>query len=53
VSDVTQVLVRVQQADARAAEDLLALRYEEPRNFAPQRMAAESPGQTEEFREKQ
>ena len=46
MSDVTQVLDRVQQGDAHAAEELLPLVYEELRKLAAQRMAAESPGLT-------
>jgi RNA polymerase sigma factor (TIGR02999 family) len=46
VSEVTRILDRVQQGDARAAEDLLPLVYEELRKLAAHKMAGETPGQT-------
>jgi len=46
VSDVTQILERVEQGDAKAAEELLPLVYEELRRLAVARMAQEVPGQT-------
>lgn len=46
MSDVTQILDRVQQGDARAAEELLPLVYEELRRLAAARMAQEQAGQT-------
>jgi len=46
VSDVTQILDRVQQGDAKAAEELLPLVYEELRRLAAHKMASEVPGQT-------
>ncbi|MHC1762867.1 MAG: sigma-70 family RNA polymerase sigma factor [Verrucomicrobiia bacterium] len=46
MSDVTQILDRVQQGDPRAAEELLPLVYEELRKLAVVRMANEKPGQT-------
>src|SRR5262245_36728024 len=46
MSDVTHILNRVQQGDARAAEELLPLVYEELRKLAAARMAQEQPGQT-------
>ncbi|PWU10190.1 MAG: RNA polymerase subunit sigma [Verrucomicrobia bacterium] len=46
MSDVTQILDRVQQGDPRAAGELLPLVYEELRKLAAARMAQESPGQT-------
>ncbi len=46
VSDVTRILDRVQQGDAKAAEDLLPLVYQELRKLAAQKMALQPPGQT-------
>jgi RNA polymerase sigma factor (TIGR02999 family) len=46
MSDVTQVLRRIEEGDAAAAEQLLPLVYEELRKLAAARMAAENPGQT-------
>jgi len=46
VSDVTQILERVEQGDAKAAEELLPLVYEELRKLAAHKMAGESSGQT-------
>jgi RNA polymerase sigma factor (TIGR02999 family) len=46
VSDVTQVLYRVQQGDAEAANQLLPLVYEELRKLATARMAHEQANQT-------
>jgi len=46
VSDVTRILDRVQQGEAKAAEELLPLVYEELRRLAAHRMASEAPGQT-------
>ena len=46
VSDVTHILDRVQQGDPRAAEELLPVVYEELRNLAGRRMAAEAAGHT-------
>ena len=46
VSEVTRILDRVQQGDARAADELLPLVYEELRKLATHRMAGEAPGQT-------
>ena len=46
MSDVTQILDRVQQGDAKAAEELLPLVYEELRKLAAAKMAQQSPGQT-------
>jgi RNA polymerase sigma factor (TIGR02999 family) len=46
VSDVTRILDRAQQGDARAAEELLPLVYEELRKLAAAKMAHEAPGQT-------
>jgi len=46
VSDVTQILERVEQGDGKAAEELLPLVYEELRKLAAHKMAGESSGQT-------
>jgi RNA polymerase sigma factor (TIGR02999 family) len=46
VSEVTHILDRVQQGDARAAEELLPLVYEELRKLAAHKMAHEAAGQT-------
>jgi RNA polymerase sigma factor (TIGR02999 family) len=46
VSDLTRILDRAQQGDARAADELLPLVYEELRKLAAHKMAGEVPGQT-------
>jgi RNA polymerase sigma factor (TIGR02999 family) len=46
VSEVTRIFDRVQQGEARAAEELLPLVYEELRKLAGARMARIPPGQT-------
>lgn len=46
MSDVTRILDRVKQGDAKAAEELLPLVYEELRKLASAKMADEKPGQT-------
>ena len=46
MSDVTQVLSRIEQGDLPATHELLPLVYEELRRLASQRMAQETPGQT-------
>jgi RNA polymerase sigma factor (TIGR02999 family) len=46
VSDVTHILDRVRQGDAKAGEELLPLVYEELRKLATHRMAQEAPGHT-------
>src|SRR5438552_94341 len=46
MSDVTQILDRVQQGDPKAAEELLPLVYEELRKLAAAKMANEASGQT-------
>ena len=46
VSDVTRILNRVQQGDAKAAEELLPLVYDELRKLAAHKMAGEANGQT-------
>ena len=46
MNEVTQILDRVQQGDAKAAEELLPLVYEELRRLAAHKMANEAAGQT-------
>ena len=46
VSDVTQILERVEQGDPKAAEELMPLVYEELRRLAAARMAQEAAGNT-------
>jgi RNA polymerase sigma factor (TIGR02999 family) len=46
MSDVTQILERVEKGDGKAAEELLPIVYEELRKVAAQRLARELPGQT-------
>jgi RNA polymerase sigma factor (TIGR02999 family) len=46
VSDVTQILERVEHGDCKAAEELLPLVYDELRKLAASKMAHEPPGQT-------
>jgi len=46
VSDVTHILNAIEQGDARAADELLPLVYEELRSLAARRLSHESPGQT-------
>ena len=46
MSDVTRILDRVQQGEARAAEELLPLVYDELRKLAAHKMANEAPGHT-------
>jgi RNA polymerase sigma factor (TIGR02999 family) len=46
VSDVTQILLAIDQGDAKAADELLPLVYEELRKLAAHRMAKEAVGQT-------
>jgi RNA polymerase sigma factor (TIGR02999 family) len=46
MSDVTQILERVERRDAKAAEELLPLVYEELRKLAAAKMAQEQPAQT-------
>jgi RNA polymerase sigma factor (TIGR02999 family) len=46
MSDVTQILERVERGDGKAAEELLPLVYEELRKLAAAKMAQERPGQT-------
>lgn len=46
MSDVTQILSRIEAGDALAAEQLLPLVYDELRKLAAARLAQERPGQT-------
>jgi hypothetical protein len=46
MADVTQILSAIEHGDLQAAEQLLPLVYDEPRQLAAQRLACESPGQT-------
>ena len=46
MSDVTRILTAIEQGDARAADELLPLVYEELRRLAAQKMSQERPGQT-------
>ncbi len=46
MSDITQVLVRLERGDGRASEELLPLVYGELRRLAATKMAQEKPGQT-------
>ena len=46
MSDVTRILAAIEQGDARAADKLLPLVYEELRRLAAQKMSHEQPGQT-------
>jgi RNA polymerase sigma factor (TIGR02999 family) len=46
MSDVTRILTAIEQGDARAADELLPLVYEELRRLAAQKMSHEKPGQT-------
>ena len=46
MSDVTRILNAIEQGDARAANELLPIVYEELRRLAAQRLAHEKPGQT-------
>jgi RNA polymerase sigma factor (TIGR02999 family) len=46
MNDVTRILSAVEHGDARAAEHLLPLVYDELRRLAAQRLAQEKPGQT-------
>src|ERR1051325_4265003 len=46
MSDVTHILNSAAQSDARAANELLSLVYEELRRLAAAKMASEAPGQT-------
>src|ERR1700757_4147869 len=46
MSDVTQILERVEKGDGKAAEELLPLVYSELRKLAAHKMAQEQPEQT-------
>jgi len=46
MSDLTQILNAIEHGDARAADELLPLVYEELRRLAAQKMLHERPGQT-------
>jgi len=46
MSDVTQILIAIEQGNAHAAEKLLPLVYDELRRLAERRLSKESPGQT-------
>lgn len=46
MSDVTRILDRLQQGEAKAAEELLPLVYDQLRKLAAHKMSNEPPGQT-------
>jgi len=46
MADVTRILNAIEQGDAKAADELLPLVYDELRLLAAQKMSQESPGQT-------
>ena len=46
MSDVTRILAAIEQGDARAADELLPLVYQELRRLAAQKISREQPGQT-------
>jgi RNA polymerase sigma factor (TIGR02999 family) len=46
MTDVTRILLDIEQGNPKAAEQLLPLLYEELRKLAAQRLAHEKPGQT-------
>ena len=46
MSDVTRILIAIEQGDAKAADKLLPLVYEELRRLAGLKMSQEPPGQT-------
>ena len=46
MSDVTRILNAIERGDARAADELLPLVYEELRILAAQKLSYETPGQT-------
>jgi RNA polymerase sigma factor (TIGR02999 family) len=46
MTDVTRILNAIEQGDAKAADDLLPLVYEELRLLAAQKLSREPPGQT-------
>ena len=46
MSEVTQILEAISRGEAKAADELLSLVYEELRRLAAAKMASEAPGQT-------
>ncbi len=46
MSEVTRILTAIEQGDAKAADELLPLVYEELRRLAARKMSHEQPGQT-------
>ena len=46
MAEVTRILSAIEQGDAKAADELLPLVYEELRRLASHKMSRESPGQT-------
>ena len=46
MSGITNILIAIEQGNARTADELLPLVYEELRILAAQKMAQEKPGQT-------
>ena len=46
MSDVTRILIAIEQGDARAVDELLPLVYQELRHLAAQKISKEPPGQT-------
>ena len=46
MSDVTRILTAIEHGDAKAADELLPLVYEELRRLAARKMSHEQPGQT-------
>ena len=46
MTDVTRIITAIEQGDARAADKLLPLVYEELRRLAAHKMSQEKPGQT-------
>ncbi|MCP4251527.1 MAG: sigma-70 family RNA polymerase sigma factor [bacterium] len=46
MSDVTRILTAIEHGDARAADELLPIVYQELRRLAAARLAGEQPGQT-------
>lgn len=46
MSDVTRIMLQIEQGDAQAAEQLLPLVYDELRKLAAAKLAHEKPGQT-------
>lgn len=46
MSEITQILSKIEQGDAHAAEELLPVVYAELRRLAAQRLTHENPGQT-------